>query len=375
MKKALILVFGFLASLISLARGQNSDLIAPMLDFAEKQPEDIAIIGLKINADNTVSTTLSWNAQQPMPLASSRKIVVLAAYARAVNANILEPNAPVKVPEWEAYYLPGTDGGAHNTSLQTLKIPSDQHGRAKDQNATVPLDTLARFMIETSDNAATDLILTRLGPDAIPRTIKALELTGQENFGPLSGLFNAWDDTITRDQYQNQPLEARVTDAWKRAEIIRTTPALRDPKALLNASRSLGLDGQRKLVNTTDTHGTVQDYANLMVRVMTGNGFEATELEIMRRHLSWPFRVNPKNHEVYENLYAKGGSLLGVLTDNLGINPKVEPYVGERHVVSMFLRNIPDGQYNRMAQSLEHGMMRLTYKPDQAARLMAVLKP
>jgi D-alanyl-D-alanine carboxypeptidase len=375
MKKALILVFGFLASLISIVKGQNSDLIAPMLEFAEKQPEDIAIIGLKINADNTISTTLSWNAQQPMPLASSRKIVVLAAYARAVSANILEPNAPVKLSEWEAYYLPGTDGGAHKNSLQALKIPSDQHGRAKDQNATMPLDTLAQYMIETSDNAATDLILTRLGPDAIPQTIQALELTGQENFGPLSGLFNAWDDPITRDQYQNQPLEARVADAWKRAEMIRTTPALRDPKALLNASRSLGLDGQRKLANTTDTHGTVQDYANLMVRVMTGKDFNPTELEIMRRHLSWPFRVNPTNHEVYENLYAKGGSLLGVLTDNLGINPKIEPYTGQQHVVSMFLRNIPDGQYNRIAQSLEHGMMRLTYKPDQAARLMAVLKP
>ena len=55
--------------------------------------------------------------------------------------------------------------------------------------------------------------------------------------------------------------------------------------------------------------------------------------------------------------------------------PAAELYTGQQHVVSMFLRNIPDGQYNRMAQSLEHGMMRLTYKPDQAARLMAVLKP
>jgi D-alanyl-D-alanine carboxypeptidase len=375
MKKALILVFGFLTSLISLVKGQNSDLIAPMLDFAEKQPEDIAIIGLKINADNTVSTTLSWNAQQPMPLASSRKIVVLAAYAQAISAKILEPNAPVKLSEWEAYYLPGLDGGAHMGSLNALKIPADMHGRAKDQNATVPLDTLARFMIETSDNAATDLILTRLGPDAIPQTIRALELTGQEDFGPLCGVGNAWFDPSINGQYQNLPLQTRVADSWKRAEEIRTNPALRDPKTIQKASIVLGLSKQKELANTTDTHGTVQDYANLMVRVMTGKEFNPTELEIMRRHLGWPFRVNPKNHEVYENLYAKGGSLLGVLTDNLGINPKFEPYAGQQHVVSMFLRNIPDGQYNRIAQSLEHGMMRLTYKPDQATRLMAVLKP
>jgi D-alanyl-D-alanine carboxypeptidase len=375
MKKILILVFGFFSFLTSLVKGQNSDVIAPILEFAKEQPEDIAIIGLKLEADGTTSMTLSWNAQQPMPLASSRKIVVLAAYARAINSNILEPNTPVKLSEWEAYYLPGLDDGAHLSSLDALKIPTDLHGRAKNQNATVPLDTLARFMIETSDNAATDLILTRLGPDAIPQTIRALELSGQEDFGPLCGVGSTWFDPSINDQYQNLPLRTRVADSWKRAEDIGNNPAQRDPKTIQKASILLGEDGQRKLANTTDTHGTVQDYATLMARVMTGKGFEATELEVMRRHLSWPSRINPKNHEVYENLYAKGGSLLGVLTDNLGINPKVEPYVRQQHVVSMFLRNIPENQYNRIAQSLEHGMMRLTYKPDQAARLMAVLKP
>ena len=375
MKKILILVFGFFSFLTTLVKGQDSDLIAPILEFAKRQPEDIAIIGLNINRDDTVSTTLSWNAQQPMPLASSRKIVVLAAYAHAISGKILEPNMPVQLSEWEAYHLPGLDGGAHRNSLNALKIPSDQHGRAKDQSATLPLDTLARFMIETSDNAATDLILTRLGPDAIPQTIQRLGLSGQEDFGPLCGVASAWFDSSSNTKYQNLALQTRVADSWKRAEEIRNNPALRDPNTILEASRVLRLSKQKMLANTTDSHGTVQDYANLMVRVMAGKGLSPTELEIMRRHLSWPFRVNPSNHDVYENLYAKGGSLLGVLTDNLGINPKVGPYVGQRQVVSLFLRNIPENQYNQLAQSQQHGMMRLAYKPDQTARLMAVLKP
>ena len=371
----MVLVFGFFSFLTTLVKGQSSDVIASILEFAKRQPEDIAIIGLNINQDDTMSTTISWNAQQPMPLASSRKIVVLAAYAHAISSKILEPNMPVKLSEWEAYYLPGLDGGAHRNSLSALKISADQHGRAKNQNTTVPLDTLARFMIETSDNAATDLILTRLGKDAIPQTIQRLGLSGQEDFGPLCGVGSAWFDSSSNGQYQSLPLQTRVADSWKRAEEIRNNPALRDPNTIREASKELGLGKQKVLANTTDTHGTVQDYANLMARIMTGKDFSPTELEIMRRHMSWPFRANPSNHDVYENLYAKGGSLLGVLTDNLGINPKVEPYVGQRHIISMFLRNIPENQYDQLAQSHQHGMMRLAYKPDQAARLMAVLKP
>ena len=49
MKKILILVFGFFGFLTTLVKGQSGDLIAPILEFAKSQPEDIAIIGLNIN--------------------------------------------------------------------------------------------------------------------------------------------------------------------------------------------------------------------------------------------------------------------------------------------------------------------------------------
>ncbi|GAA5514358.1 hypothetical protein Dcar01_03113 [Deinococcus carri] len=372
MRKLLLLALSLLPAS---ARAQSADPLAPLLAFARQQPNDIAVFTAAVRPDGTpdpAKPVLSWNAAQPMPLASTRKIVVLAAYARAVAAGKLDPQTPVKLAEWEAYYLPGLDGGAHPASLEALKIPADAQGRAQDGRRTVPLDTVARFMVETSDNAATDLLLTRLGQGAIPDTLRALGLTGQENFGPISGLFNAWDDPALRATYAAQPLAQRVADSWTRAARVSQTPALRDPDAL--SRNAPPLDVQARQADTTDTRGTVNDYAGLLARVLTGAGLGKTELEVMRRHLGWPMRVNPGNAQAFTQAYAKGGSLSGVLTDNFAFQPKVGPRKGENLVVSVFLRRIPEGQYAALQENLETAMLYLAILPEQAQRLVDVLK-
>ena len=268
-----------LVSAPALADGSagEADPLAPLLAFARTQPGDLAVFVASVRPDGSpdpARSALVWNPVQPMPLASSRKIVVLAAYARAVAAGKLSAEAPVKLSEWEAFYLPGTDGGAHAGSLKALNIPADAQGRALDGSRTVPLDTVARFMIETSDNAATDLLMMRLGRDAIAETRRALRLSGQEEFGPISGLFSAWGDARTRREYADWPMLRRVSDSWSRAAQVSRTPALRNPEAL---SRTLpGGEELLALVDATDAHGTVNDYAGLMARVLTGAGLTPT---------------------------------------------------------------------------------------------------
>ena len=96
-----------------------------------------------------------------MTLASTIKIVVLAAYAREVAAGRLDPHAELPIREWERFYLPGTDGGAHAAALAALGIPTDQDGFASNPEAAVSWDRIAQAMIRSSDNAATDLLLIR----------------------------------------------------------------------------------------------------------------------------------------------------------------------------------------------------------------------
>lgn len=364
-----------LALLPSDARGQEADSLAPLLEFARRQPGDVAVMVSALRADGTPDPahhTLSWNAAQPMPLASTRKVVVLAAYARAVAAGRLDPQAPVRLSEWEAFYLPGTDGGAHAASLRALGIPADAQGRARDGARTVPLDTLARFMIETSDNAATDVLLTRLGPGALPATIRALGLAGQEDFGPLSGLFAAWFTPATRDAYPRMPLAGRVRDSWTRSASLRGQAAAR--AALVAPANWPSPEQQAALADATDPRGTAGDFAGLMARVLTGTGLGAAEREVMARHLGWPLRVNPGNAQAFTALYAKGGSLPGVLTNTIAFQPKVGPAAGKRLVVSVFLRRIPLNDFQKLASGLEDAMLRAAILPGDAERLLGALR-
>ncbi|ASO21402.1 hypothetical protein FHR81_002373 [Actinoalloteichus hoggarensis] len=107
--------------------------------------------------DDGRGTTWSLGADEPKPFASTRKILHLAAYSLAVAEGEIDPASTVTLGEWEAYYMEGTDGGAHPAALEELGIdPAD-----KEQE--VPIDDVVHSMIKFSDNAGTDLLRDHLG--------------------------------------------------------------------------------------------------------------------------------------------------------------------------------------------------------------------
>jgi len=371
MKRLLLLL------LSAFSTGRAATPLDPLLAFARTQPHDLAVSTYALRADGTPDPArhaLNWNATQSMPLASSMKIVVLAAYARAVTSGTLNARQPVTLRDWESFYLPGTDGGAHASSLKLLGLPADRSGRASTPDRTVPLDTLARFMIETSDNAATDLLLSRLGPQAIRQTAARLHLTGQDDIGPIAGMFNAWATPRDQTALLTMTPAQRTTLYWQRAAQVRQDPALRDPAAVQRRARAVNPATGDALQNRSAPAGTTRDYTALMARVLTGTGLPDAELQVMRRHLGWPMRVHPGNDEVFAHLYAKGGSLAGgVLTNNLAFTPKVGPAAGHPLVVSVFLRNVPAGQYRALQDSLEEALLMIAIRPDLAQQLTDAL--
>lgn len=108
---------------------------------------------------------IEHNADAKTPTASAIKLVHLAAYAEAVAAGRLDPDATVSVDDWERWYFP-LDGNAHPQSLRYLKIP-ETNGVATDRQQRVSYRQLADVMIRFSDSAAPDLLREKLGDDAL----------------------------------------------------------------------------------------------------------------------------------------------------------------------------------------------------------------
>ena len=124
-----------------------------LLDWITTHPDRASVL-----VDDGHGGGIGHLADHPRPIASAAKVIHLVAYAQAVTSGRLDPDAPVPVAEWERWYVPGTDGGAHPAAVQALGLqPAD----------SVRWDDLMAVMVGFSDNAAPDLLRETLGDAAL----------------------------------------------------------------------------------------------------------------------------------------------------------------------------------------------------------------
>ena len=332
---------------------------------------DVALVAYTVSPDGSLDPadpSILHNADIPMPLASTIKIVLLAGYARDVVAGRLDPDQPVTLGDWERFYLPATDGGAHPAALAELGIAVDEYGFAQDPTVAVPLRQLVRAMIAQSDNAAADWVLERIGDEGWAATVAEGGLAAQEQQLPIIGQFLAWADherpiltpaEITR--YSND--RAAFADETK-----RLTAAFQDPEWRL-AELQWRLEGkdpstlwsEAKLADTLAPRGTARDFGHMMAGVITGGFISPTVSSLMRETLEWPMAV-PGLAEVFEAYGTKGGSFSGVLTEATYAVPKVSDFAGRTRVCVLFMRRMPMLAWLSMSvtgaqQQLEIGLL------------------
>lgn len=320
-----------------------------VLTYLESHPDTFGFMAYTVNPDGTPveASMVAHNADEPFVLASTIKIVVLGAYAREVDAGRLDPDQPILLSEWERFYIPNTDGGAHPAALDALQIPHS-NGFAADPTRTVTLDQVANAMIRFSDNAATDVLLYQVGQDAITATMNEATMDQQEPPVPLSGLF-----LLFQNHEQPTLTESRLAElmALPRAELLEQAQALGDKVQSDNewyqAERAwrmaenptIPVRAQVDVVILTP-RGSARDYASIMGQVATDTFISPDVTAIMRRHLEWPMQFEG-NQAAFTALGSKGGSLPGILTGATYFITKEGDFGGQPRVVALFMNDMP----------------------------------
>ena len=273
-----------------------------MLDYIRHHPRDVAFVSYSVKADGSVDTRnpiVSLNANVPMPLASTQKIVLLAAYARERVFGRVSAGEQIPVSDWERNYLAGTDGGSHARALGALGIPSDEYGFARSPNLKVRMDQLVWAMIEFSDNAAPDWLFERIGPQTVLDTIAEGGMNDQEPFLSLVGLMLACGNheigPLTERRLRTL---AHLPAEELAAEVQRWHDAFQDLSwrmaelqwLLQGGSSAIDRPLFARAEDEVMLKGTARDYAHVMSHVITGTFISPEVSRTMRSFLEWPMQ-------------------------------------------------------------------------------------
>lgn len=262
---------------------------AELLVWIRRHPRLASLVVL----DEHGSVLAAVQPRRPMPLASTRKVLILLAAAEQVAQGRLAVEDAVPLGELDRWYLPGTDGGAHPAALEA-------YGR------TWTLRTALDAMIVQSDNAAADLVLDRVGgPVVVDRLVRRLALRDQDPIWPVRGEFLAW---------------AHQPRAW-----LHATPEVRQRTARRLAAASRGPIGvtlpsvaaQRRLT-LASVRGSMADFARLQ-RMLQQRAPHDDAAALAVDVLSWPRRQDAGTAADFPVFATKGGALPGLVTEATAI--------------------------------------------------------
>jgi len=241
---------------------------------------------------------VSFGADRRHPLASTRKVLITGALtASATNLSQRVPRSAV-----ERFYVPGTDGGAH------------EHARLDPTRPT--LRQLLRAAIEVSDNAAADALLDRIGAPAVNAWARRQGLARQDPIFPVLGELAAW----TRDPQWTR--HAPSERARRALALARDVPAREITVPELAEQRRLA---------ASSVAGTAAEWAQLMRRIGRNGDSELVMT------LDWPRRKSKRTARRFDRFLAKGGTLPGVITEVAYVQPAGRAGTA----VALFLRDLP----------------------------------
>lgn len=184
-----------------------------------------------VTADGPGPVEVAVGADVPVVMASVYKLLVLVAFCREVDEGGIDPREPVVVP-------PGrTPGG---TGISALADP-----------VTMSWRDLATSMITVSDNAAADVVHTRVGRGRVAALPAELGLDGTRVRGGTADVFaDLVTDTGTDDV---AAAFAVLADNDVPAQVRALSPVFGSSTTAADATRLLGLLWRGELASATGT--------------------------------------------------------------------------------------------------------------------------
>lgn len=304
------------------------------------------------------------NENEPLPLASTMKIIVAIEYARQAAEGRINPDQQVSLKELEKYYFPKTDGGAHEAWIKELK-----NGKNEDISK-VKISEIADGMIAFSSNANTDYLMQLLGLDRINQLLDELDLSAHEPLYPISGAMFVPVQLMEEEglpkkealaALKNMPLDDYRERAVNINKEWQAAPPTEQMKKQLNATLDMKF---QKIWSDRLPRSTTKEYVSLMEKLNSKNYFPKKVHDYLDPVLEQLMK-NPSNKEWLKHAGQKGGSTAFVLT----VSMYAEDKEGNRTEMAFFADDLSQWEQFKLQQKMNSFQLKLLTDPSFRKRI------
>lgn len=288
-------------------------------EINEENPEYIVRFIKENVGKGKVSLSINCNGQKwvevnpniPLPLASTVKTIVAIEYAQQAALGKIDPQQEVSLEELNTFYIPKTDGGAHEAWISNLN-------REKAINK-VPISEIANGMISYSSNANTDYLINLLGLQNINNVPESLGIFSHEPLYPMgSALFipsQLMNDRNLTKKELIKAMKSMEMSEYRNSAIDIHNKWLSYPLSEQGKKQVLKVLDMEIQKNLSDRlpRSTTEDYIMIMEKLNTKKYFN----EDIHKYLDpvmEQLMENPNNREWLVHAGQKGGSTAFIIT-------------------------------------------------------------
>lgn len=319
-----------------------------LLAFAEAYPERVSLVAFDVDAPEE---GIRYGGDSSRAVVGLTRLLVLAEYAREVEAGRIDPDARLPLDEVSALVLPGAGGGQHARTRSALLTSG-----AVDGDSTVAIQQVADAMMRWNDQAATDLLVQRLDRDAVSSLRTRLGFPRLDPPVPQSGLYLSWNHhgQTTPPEERLGEIEALGQEAYLRrvdalAQAYRHDEGFRQRERgrLERRGTDLSLQQQRALAQATFPRGTAAGYARFVGQALTDSLCSSAVSRRMLRFLDRP--VPDSVGVTLDVIGSAGGSFPGLISvvgyahRAGGASPRVVALLMEDVPISVFYHLLQTG--------------------------------
>ena len=297
-----------------------------LAEFINENPERSSIYIIKND-----SVILKKNTQKMMSLASTMKWIVLLEYCNKVEKKIINKNTLIDTLDLSNYYMPFTDGGAHESWIK--KLEKDK----KIKNGKVPLYEVARGMMLYSSNACTEYLTDFLGIENVNNVFRKFDIKNHEKIFYLSS-YNYL--MITTDSLKLK----KMSNSDVVAQTIQIHNKVKSKKIKLNKVFDYTPE-KMALASKVFTKSTTEEYAKLMQKI-NSNYYVS---ERFKGEIDYIFEsAIIKNKKRFGRVWMKGGSSASILTNAF----YAKTTNGDEYYIACFLNNLRFDEYFFLSKGL-----------------------